>query len=104
MQFVVEEAVEIEFIPYRVDVRKANEVADDRRHRRASPTRHWTFIGTERKRAPVELVRNLSGQFEQLQVDQEEAGEPVLFDQGKLSLQPPQAFCALGFGDLRPVF
>ena len=89
MQFLVEEAVEVEVVLYRVDVREPDEVADDRRHRRAASPRDRPFVRPKAARTPVEFVRDLARKLQQLPVDKEKACEPVLLDQHQFALQAP---------------
>ncbi len=84
---VVQKAAEEEVIGDRVDVRQAEQVADDRRHRRtASPA--GKEIARRAAGAAAHVGRHLSGQLEQVVIDEEEAAEPVMLDQGQLFAEP----------------
>ena len=82
----VEEAPEEEAVAQGVDVREADEIADERADRRAaSPSRRQP--GDAARGAAAHLRRLLAGHLQQLPVDEEEAGEPPLSHQRQLLAQ-----------------
>ncbi len=83
---LVEEAAEEEVVAQRVDVREADEIADERADRRAAtPSRRQP--GHRPRGSAAHLRRLLAGHLQQLPVDQEEAGEPALAHQRQLLAQ-----------------
>src|SRR3990172_1981911 len=66
-----------------VDVRQADQVADDRADRRPSSPARWPM-----RRTTAYLLRHSVGELEDLAVDEEEAGEAVALHQRQLLVQP----------------
>ena len=82
---LVEEAPEQQPVLDRVDVRKAGEVADDRRHGRAAAA-----AGRQqraRRVGPADLDGDLAGELEHVAVQQEEARQPEAGDQAQLLVE-----------------
>ena len=85
-ELLVEEAAEREAPLHGVDVREAREVADDGADARAAPAPRRQHVA--RRVRPAHLERDLAGQLQHLEVQQEEAREPVVGDERELLLQP----------------
>ena len=85
-ELLVEEAAEREAPLHGVDVREAREVADDGADARAAPAPRRQHVA--RGVRPAHLERDLAGQLQHLEVQQEEAREPVVGDERQLLLQP----------------
>ena len=76
---LVQEPAQEQAVGDRVDVRQAEQVADDGRHRRAAPTA-GEQVSLGAPAAPSHVRRYLAGQVEQVVVDQEESTESMVFD------------------------
>ena len=96
-QGIVQETAQEEVRLHRVHVGEANEVADDGRHRRASPP-----PGGKPRRGPggaaPDPQRHLLGQLHDVAVDQEEPPEPMPLHQAELFPQPPLGLGPAGAG------
>ena len=88
-ELVIEEAAEREVVRDRVDVREAGQVADDRADRAAAPTAGWQEAAG--RAGTAHLERALPGQLEHLPVEEEEAGEAELLDEGELGRRAARA-------------
>src|SRR5207248_11793884 len=84
-QVAVEEAAEREVGLDRVDVREAGQVADDRADGAAAPAAGRERV--PRRAGAADLERDLARELEHLPVEEEEAGEAELVDQGELLVQ-----------------
>src|SRR6266516_319095 len=76
---LVQEPAQEQAVGDRVDVRQAEQVADDGRYRRAAPTA-GEQVSLGAPAAPSHVRRYLAGQVEQVVVDQEESTESMVFD------------------------
>ncbi len=83
----VEEAPEREVGLDRIDVREAGQVADDRADRASAPAPGRQRV--PRRSTPAHLERDVLRKLEHLPVEQEEAGELELGDEGELLVEPP---------------
>ncbi len=81
----VQEAPEREPCRHRVDVREPGQVADDRADGRAAPAPGRQHLAGGAR--PAHLDRDLPRELEDLAVQQEEAGQPVVGDQLELLLE-----------------
>ena len=87
VQLFVEEAAEIELVGDRIDVREADQVADDRGDGGAAAAADGQVGAPARGLLAADLVGNFLGQLKHLVVDEEEAGQVVALDQPQLLLQ-----------------
>ena len=85
---VAEEAAEEEVVLDRVDVREADQVAEDRADGGAAAAAGRQAGLAARAVLAAHLVGDLAAQLEQVAVDEEEAGEAVLAHEPQLLLQP----------------
>ena len=85
LELAVEEAAERELRLDRVDVREPGQVADDRADRASAAAAGREDVARDGSAAHLE--RDLARQLEHLPVQQEEAGQPELADQGELLVE-----------------
>src|SRR5207237_399534 len=76
---LVQEPAQEQAVGDRVDVRQAEQVADDGRHRRAAPAA-GEQVSLGPPAAPAHVRCHLAGQVEQVVIDQEEPTESMVFD------------------------
>src|SRR5436189_202210 len=76
---LVQEPAQEQAVGDRVDVRQAEQVADDGRHRRAAPAA-GEQVSEGPPGAPAHVGRHLACQVEQVVIDQEEPTESMVFD------------------------
>ena len=85
-ELLVQEAPEEQLVLHRVHMREAGEVADDRGHARAAAAagrqQPASGLGTP------DVHRHLTGQLEQIAVEEEEARQPEVADHAQLLLEP----------------
>ncbi len=86
-ELAVEEAPEREVVRDRIDVREPRQVADERADRGAAPAPGRQDV--PHRAGAAHLERHLACELEHLPVEEEEAGEAELVDQGELLLEPP---------------
>ena len=75
---VVQEAAEEQVVLERIDVREADQVADDRADRRSASASRRQVAELAAGTIAADLDRDLPRQLEQIAVEQEEAGQLVV--------------------------